>query len=81
MWDLPKPGLEPVFPTLAGGFLTTAPPGKPQTPLLDRGCMWQGSERTYKMDKIVMAIFGECNLPQSISRISYTLHDLICTCR
>ena len=29
MWDLPEPGLEPVSPTLAGGFLTTAPPGKP----------------------------------------------------
>ena len=29
MWDLPGPGLEPVCPALAGGFLTTAPPGKP----------------------------------------------------
>ena len=29
MWDLPRPGLEPVFPALAGGFSTTAPPGKP----------------------------------------------------
>ena len=28
MWDLPRPGLEPVYPALAGGFLTTAPPGK-----------------------------------------------------
>ena len=28
MWDLPKPGLEPVSPALAGGFSTTAPPGK-----------------------------------------------------
>ena len=28
MWDLPEPGLEPVSPALAGGFLTTAPPGK-----------------------------------------------------
>ena len=27
MWDLPGPGLEPVSP--AGGFSTTAPPGKP----------------------------------------------------
>ena len=30
MRDLPGPGLEPVSPTLAGGFLTTAPPGTPQ---------------------------------------------------
>ena len=29
-WDLPRPGLEPVCPELAGGFLTTAPPGKSQ---------------------------------------------------
>ena len=28
MWDLPRPGLEPVSPALAGGFLTTVPPGK-----------------------------------------------------
>ena len=29
MWDLPRPGLEPVSPALASGFLATAPPGKP----------------------------------------------------
>ena len=28
MWDLPGPGLEPVSPALADGFLTTAPPEK-----------------------------------------------------
>ena len=28
-WDLPRPGLEPVSPALAGRFSTTAPPGKP----------------------------------------------------
>ena len=31
MWDLPRPGLEPVSPALAGRFSTTAPPGKPKT--------------------------------------------------
>ena len=31
MWDLPGPGIEPVSPELAGGFLTTAPPGKSMT--------------------------------------------------
>ena len=29
MWDLPRPGPEPVSPALAGRFPTTAPPGKP----------------------------------------------------
>ena len=28
MWDLVTPGIEPVSPALAGGFLTTGPPGK-----------------------------------------------------
>ena len=31
MLDLPRPGLEPVSPALAGRFSTTAPPGKPQS--------------------------------------------------
>ena len=30
-WDLPRPGLEPVSPALAGRLSTTAPPGKPYT--------------------------------------------------
>ena len=29
IWDLPRPGLEPVSPALAGRFSTTEPPGKP----------------------------------------------------
>ena len=29
MWDLPRPGLEPVSPALADRFSTTVPPGKP----------------------------------------------------
>ena len=27
--DVPDPGIKPEFPALAGGFFTTAPPGKP----------------------------------------------------
>ena len=34
MWGLPRPGLEPVSPALAGRFSTTAPPGKPVPSLL-----------------------------------------------
>ena len=30
MWDHPGPGLKPVSAALAGGFLTTPPPGKPK---------------------------------------------------
>ena len=35
MWDLPRPGLEPMSPALAGRFSTTAPPGKPPYLILD----------------------------------------------
>ena len=42
MWDLPEPGLEPVSPAWAGGFLTTAPPGKSLASHLCFGptCYW-----------------------------------------
>ena len=35
MWDLPRPGLEPVSPALAGGFLTTVPRGRPRLLVLE----------------------------------------------
>ena len=35
MWGLPGPGLEPVSPALAGGFLTTTPPGMPNRYILN----------------------------------------------
>ena len=39
MWDPPGPGIKPVSPTLAGGFFTTEPSGKPL------GKLFKGSER------------------------------------
>ena len=38
MWDLPRPGLEPVSPALAGRFSTTVPPGKPPPLTLEYLC-------------------------------------------
>ena len=38
MWDLPGPGIEPVSPALAGGFLTTVPPGKPRDSFIISPC-------------------------------------------
>ena len=35
MWDLPRPGLEPVSPAWAGRFSTTEPPGKPTVSVLN----------------------------------------------
>ena len=40
MWDLPGPGHEPMSLALAGRFLTTAPPGKPQNHLLACGFIY-----------------------------------------
>ena len=34
MWDLPRPGVEPMSPALAGGFFTTGPPGKSEAGIL-----------------------------------------------
>ena len=33
-WDLPRPGIEPGSPALAGGFLSTVPPGKSEGSVL-----------------------------------------------
>ena len=40
MWELPGPGIEPVLPALAGGFLTTGPPGKSSLNLRVTGMIW-----------------------------------------
>ena len=50
MWDLPGPGLKPVSPALAGGFLTTVPPGKspPPGPILRKSR--KGRERYGSQD-------------------------------
>ena len=32
VWNLPRPGIEPVSPACAGRFLTSGPPGKSQCP-------------------------------------------------
>ena len=37
MWDLPRSGLEPMSPALAGEFSTAAPPGKPGISCLKGG--------------------------------------------
>ena len=34
VWDPPRRGVKPMFPALAGGFLTTGPPGKPSVEFL-----------------------------------------------
>ena len=40
MWKLPTPGIKPESPALAGGALTTGPPGKPWKTLLYSVWVW-----------------------------------------
>ena len=35
-WDLPRRGIEPMYPAMAGQFFTTGPPGKPSAILIHR---------------------------------------------
>ena len=36
--DLPRPGIEPVCPALADGFLTTVPPRKSHAIIIEHSC-------------------------------------------
>ena len=63
MWDLPRPGPEPVSPALAGGFLTTEPGGKsPKSSILKKTesqklrCKNQGIFYLYKAQKQAQVI-------------------------
>ena len=54
-WDLPRPGLEPVSPALAGRLSTTAPPGKPKERILKaarkkRHFMYKGASIRLSVD-------------------------------
>ena len=51
MWDLLGPGIEPKSPSLAGGFLTTEPPGKPLEPLAS---VWYERERGWGLGNLVV---------------------------
>ena len=50
MWDLPRPGLEPVSPAPAGGLPTTVPPGKSLPISSDSSCPVCHSRREQPKD-------------------------------
>ena len=58
MWDLPRPGLEPVSPALAGRLSTTAPPGKPVSFVLSS---WETHTKIQLMYKFIIWIFVPYN--------------------
>ena len=77
MWDLPRPGLEPVSPALAGGFSTTAPPGKPPAYAIVLGrsdLFLVTSEYVVKPGSQLRSILeeglrGACGLSPGVSRV------------
>ena len=83
MWDLPRPGLEPVSPALAGGFSTTAPPGKPSRWILNH-CTTREAQKplflkpwnTAERNEETYLYLERCNiLKMSISpKLIYRLH-------
>ena len=66
MWDLPGPGLEPVSPALAGGFLTAAPPGKPFSEFFN-DCVLE-KEATLSIHWKVICVHGNMNYVKEIDR-------------
>ena len=53
MWDLPGPGLEPMSPALAGGFLTAVPSGKPLN-FFERENVWWSWEEALDLFDVRM---------------------------
>ena len=49
IWNLPKLGVECVSPALAGGFLITGPPGKPQCTIVNVVLFQFGFYKTNKV--------------------------------
>ena len=62
MWDLPRPGLEPVSPALAGRFSTTAPPGKPSSILLTSTHLSGKCQRLRTAQVAVMGVLGQAHV-------------------
>ena len=71
MWDLPRPGLEPVSPALAGRFSTTAPPGKPLVTFLST-CLFPLALRFVIEMLILTTLWFVVEIP-----IFITLKDLL----
>ena len=75
MWDLPQPGIEPVSPALAGGFLTTEPPGKSQILINYKG---DQSIFTVKKSADTLLIQWSMLIPQVTGWISSICHLTRC---
>ena len=69
MWDLPRPGTEPVSPALAGKFFTTEPPGKPCVPIV----IPIAKQVTSSLGSSLSSLPTLCNTRQFTKYIQYSL--------
>ena len=70
MWDLPRPGLEPMSPALVGRFSTTAPPRKPSSSIFRVLILWHhGYLAHFWIIILSYCLFTSTNM-DSISSIS-----------
>ena len=81
MWDLPRPGLEPTSPALAGRLSTTPPPGKPLNGLLKISILFRLKRTLYHWDfpggPVVKTPCSQCRGPRLIPLV----RELEPTCR
>ena len=74
MWDLPRPGLEPVSPALAGRFSTTVPPGKPSAVILD-----VASTGRFELVGCGWALQCGCSSSNMPMKVQPKLPDVLCS--
>ena len=85
MWDLPRPGLEPMSPALAGGFSTTAPPGK--SPHVFKMCFFKkkyieliecfGARRTQPQKKKKVINFPKLNNESMVVQLLESAKNIV----
>ena len=78
MWDLPRPGLEPVFPALAGRLSTTAPPGKPLGSFLTKVMRILQLKPALSLSFSLVSLVQFPPLHPSLPAGDNHYHDLVC---
>ena len=79
MWDLPGPGLEPVSPALAGGFLTTVPPREVlKIRFLSSTAVTKETNSTGHFYSHLPVLSGLRDLPQFLSQHKSNIITLVC---
>ena len=71
--DIPDPGIEPMYPALAGGFFTTEPPGKPN--------LWKSpkySGLTHQLSRGTIMILPTMNQVSQVSTTDMLDRMILC---